>query len=117
MTTPDVDRVELALHELIATLPRGGIARRPFGKPVLGRTLDEMHGEAAGMGQPDNPKGKRRRGDAGEAEQAGVEIGHDIGVTALAADMVEGEEDGGGGGGGVRGDSGNVGKEAGNEEE
>ena len=121
MTTPDVDRVELALRKrILAPFPRGSIARGPFGKSVLGRAFDEMHGETAGMGQPNNPKGKRRHGDAGEAEQTGVEIGHDLGVTALAADLVKGQEDGGGGGGGggVRGgDSGNVEEEAGNEEE
>jgi hypothetical protein len=67
------------------------------------------------MGQPDNPEGKRRGRDTGETEQAGVEIGHDLRVTALAADVIEGQKDGGGGG--VRGDSGNVEKEAGSEEE
>jgi len=41
-------------------------------------------------------KGERRRGDAGEAEQAGVEVGHDPASVALTADMVEGQEDGGG---------------------
>lgn len=47
------------------------------------------------MGQPNYSKGKRRRRDTGEAEQARVEVGHGFGVTALAANMIEGQKDGG----------------------